>query len=94
VWSRDGKELFYWNESAGLVTIMAVPILPGSSFAWGPSYAVVKGRFEKPSDDTQFDVWDRRFLVVKTAEGADRVRSEITIVTNWFDELNRLMPSN
>jgi hypothetical protein len=33
VWARDGRELYYWTDAGGTVTIMAVPILAGLLFS-------------------------------------------------------------
>jgi hypothetical protein len=39
-------------------------------------------------------VWGDRFLVVKTLEGTNVSRPQIVIVTNWFEELKRLVRAN
>ena len=94
VWARDGRELYYWTDAGGTVTIMAVPILAGPTFNWGAARAVIRGRFATPTFDTQYDVWGDRFLVVKTLEGTHGSRPQIVIVTNWFEELKRLARAN
>jgi hypothetical protein len=89
VWSRDMKELYYWTESGGVVTIMAVPLIPGPSFNWGAATSAIRGRFPRPSDDNPYDVWNGRFVVLQEVEGTDTTRREIVVVQNWFEELKR-----
>jgi len=87
LWSRDGRELFFRKGDALLsVTITANPELEATipivlfekSFDWGVS-------------ETSYDVSPdgRRFLTV-----GDRSTTEFRVVLNWFEELNRLVPTS
>ena len=91
VWSRDRKTLFYGISAGGTVTLMEMPVAVGSSFSWGQAKPVVRGSFERPTSDPQFDFWDNRFLVLKAVEG--RATPTIVIIQNWFEELKHLMPT-
>ena len=92
VWARDGGELFYWKESGALVTIMSVPIAPGTEFDFGASHQIVQGSYARPSWDTQYDVGpDGRFVLLKAA--GPPPRDDIVTVLNWFEELKRVVPS-
>jgi hypothetical protein len=65
-----------------------VPIVPGSAFSWSQARPVIRGSFERPTADPQFDVWKDRFLVLKAAEGRDPSQA-IVIAQNWFEELKQ-----
>ena len=92
VWGPGGRELFYWTEDGPIVSIRAVPILPGATFDFGAPRQVVQGRFARPSWDTQYDVAPDGRLVLLKAAGPPP-RDEIVTVLNWFEELNRLVPA-
>jgi serine/threonine protein kinase len=91
VWSRDGRELFYRDFSGAL---NAVPVTLTSRFSAGrPVKLFDGGGFSGagPTGSSQtYDVAkDGRFLMLKTAAGAD---TSLVIVHNWFEELKRLVP--
>jgi dipeptidyl aminopeptidase/acylaminoacyl peptidase len=88
VWSRDQKHLYYWTMEGADVTIMGVPVVAGSTFTWGQATPVVRGSFEQATFDTQYDVWNDRFLVLKAAQTRD-VPPAIVIVEHWFEELRK-----
>jgi serine/threonine-protein kinase len=95
VWSRDGRELYYWKENGDTISIMAVALKAGQTFDWDrarPHTEVVRGSYVKPSWDTSYDVWGGRFLLMKST--APPPPNQIVIVQNWFEELKRLVPSN
>jgi eukaryotic-like serine/threonine-protein kinase len=95
-WSADGKEIFYWRANGATVSVMAARILPNAPFQTeGPPQEVFSGSFDAPGWewDPLFDVApDGRFLMMKAHGTA--ARPQITIVTNWFDELRRLVPGD
>jgi WD40-like Beta Propeller Repeat len=88
VWSRDQKHLYYWTMEGSVVTIMGVPVVAGSTFTWGQATPVVRGPFSQPTFDTQYDVWNDRFLVLKAAQTGE-VTPAILIVEHWFEELTK-----
>ena len=92
VWSRDGRELYYWKENGESISIMAVPLASGRNFEWDRRHVeLVRGPYAKPSVDTSFDVFAGRFLLMKST--APQPPNQIVIVLNWFDELKRLVPT-
>lgn len=70
------------------VTIMEVPVEVGAAFTWDQAKPVLPGSFERPSMDTQYDVWNGRFLVLKAVERRE-TSPAIVLVQNWFQELKR-----
>ena len=91
MWSHDGRELFYRDFSG---TLIAVPVTMTSRFSAGrPMKLFDGGGFSGagPTGSSQtYDVGkDGRFLMLKTAAGAD---TSLVIVHNWFAELKRLVP--
>jgi dipeptidyl aminopeptidase/acylaminoacyl peptidase len=83
-WSRDGRELFFVNESRHMV---AVPVASGQTLVAGEpkplfnlsaNYATANG----------FDVArDGRFLMIRLVGSAAALRDEIVLVENFFQEL-------
>jgi eukaryotic-like serine/threonine-protein kinase len=92
VWSRDGSELYYWTASRTAVAIKAIRITSGPPSSWSAPSVIVEGPYVTTSHDTEYDVWEGRFLLMKdfTADGL-RPGREIVVVQNWFEELGRLV---
>ncbi len=90
VWSRNGRELFYWSGGQIWVASYAVS---GDSFraekprAWSPG-RVPGGAF------LGFDLHPdgKRFAVVKAAEETETRVDKVVFITNFFDELRRIAP--
>ncbi len=93
VWSRDGRELYYRNGDALMaVTISTEPALtPGKPtllFA-GPYRS---GVFVGGNPGSNYDVTpDGRFVMIRN-EGSSAA-TQILVVLNWFEELERLVPT-
>ena len=99
-WSRDGKELFYVAASAS--PSVAVPVLRTQpEIAFGspvpmqnvPRPAVTSGGLRG------YDILaDGRFVSLVPAPDnpstPDALSSELRVVVHWFEELNRLVPTN
>jgi serine/threonine-protein kinase len=90
LWSPDGRELFYLAPGARL---MAIPVQTEPSFApgnaeelFGVYYAEFFGRTYDISPDGE------RFLMIK--ESDEPSSTEFILVQNWFEELNRLVPTD
>ncbi|MDA2930126.1 protein kinase [Acidobacteria bacterium AH-259-O06] len=89
VWARSGKELFYRNgDKMMVVSIQTEPIFkaqrPKLLFEGSYSYADI-------SRTSSYDVAPdgQRFVMVKSNE-EERSPTQINVVLNWFEELNRL----
>jgi len=90
VWSRDGSALYYRQGDRMLV----VAIDPGPPFSAGKPRVVFKGRYEvgvagNPNWDISPD--GRRFLMIK--RGEESAPTRLHVVVNWFEELERLVPT-
>jgi serine/threonine-protein kinase len=100
VWSPDGSELFYLeleDDRAGTGAFMAVPIDAETSFTPGTPRKLFAGNFVVIGGQRQvYDVANdgQRFLMIKNAANSDGEdsRSEIVIVQNFLEELQRLVP--
>ena len=93
LWSGDGKELFF-QSGATLMVARVVSTLP--EFRVTPPEQMFTGGFVvyAPTLPRNQDIApDGRFLMVEQTE-ATRDPSHIVVVTNWFDELKRLVPTN
>jgi Tol biopolymer transport system component len=86
VWSRDGRELYYYGLDGKM---MAVGIKPGAEFQFG----VAKPLFEirTPRTSSGFDVFDvskdGRFLLAALVE--QKASTPMTVVLNWPEMLKK-----
>jgi len=89
VWSVSGDELFYRNRSKW----MAVSISTEPEFKAGTPQMVFEGPYINVSG-LSYDVTPdgQRFLVLQPKYDDSQVR-ELHVVTNWFEELKRLVPT-
>ena len=89
VWSRDGKELYYRGDRQ--LMVVGVRLSPGFSVAELRPFFVDTYEIEH-RDDRNYDVSldGSRFLMVKAERTA--ASAQLTVVLNWFQELQRLLP--
>ena len=89
IWSPNGDELFYRNRDKWMV----VSISTQPEFAAGTLQVVFEGPYLDVSG-LSYDVAPdgQRFLVLQPEYDDSQVR-ELHVVTNWFEELKRLVPS-
>ena len=90
-WSADGSELFYRQGNR----LMVVPIEVGKSLELGRPVVLFEGEYlGRPTSGWDYDVNadGQHFLMLQAEE--DRGRRQINVVTNWFEELNRLIPTD
>ncbi len=93
VWSRDGRELFFRDDTGGL---LVAPI--GPDHAVGSVETVIEGPTQynvgTAFQSKQYDVGpDGSFLFLRR-KAAENSGSQIILVQNWFEELKRLVPTN
>ena len=91
IWSHDGKELFYRNGDE----LIAVEINADRGFSVGASHTLFRGTYLSASSSrAHYDVFSdgRTFLMVRLDPGS--IPTQINIVSNWFQELKRLVPTN
>ena len=93
MWARDGTELYYWTIDQRSVVLKAIRVTPGPPSGWGAPAVAIKGPYVTTGFDTDYDVWDGRFLMMKeSTENASRATREIVVVQNWREEVKRLLP--
>ncbi len=88
IWSARGDELFYRSRNKWMV----VPISTEPEFAAGKPQLLFEGPYCNVSG-LSYDVGPdgQRFLVLQPQYDDSQVR-ELHLVTNWFEELKRLVP--
>ena len=82
IWSRDGRQLFYWAPPG---RIMAVTVTTTPSFTWSKPVMLFEGPYSEAFDVTADG---NRFLMIKDAEQA-RGAGHFNLVVNWFQELTK-----
>jgi hypothetical protein len=107
-WRGDGKELYYVDqrmvgggdrfriEGPALVSVMAVRVHAGrEGFSVGAPRKLFEGPFVVESGARSYDVTrdGQRFLMVQVLEPLPEPATELILVTNWFEELRRLVPA-
>jgi len=89
VWARDGRSLFYRNQD----TWLQVPISTEPEFAAGIPRVVLEGPFiNVPGRSYDVAPDGSRFLVIRDV-GNEEFSRHVEVVLNWFDELERLIPT-
>jgi hypothetical protein len=87
-WSRDGRELFYVSDAS----MMAAAVKPGTSIEFERPVRLFGGIDFATSASPYSVAPDGRFLMVEEGKPEAANRSQLTLVLNWFQELNRLVP--
>jgi serine/threonine-protein kinase len=95
LWSRNGRELFF--SSLDSRQILAVPVQSGTTLIAGRQQVLFE--FEMLSfqgDVRPYDIApDGRFLIIGSgqADSGSSAASNMIVVLNWTEELNRLVPT-
>jgi hypothetical protein len=93
-WSRDGRELFYIDES---MTLMRVPVqTSGPTLSSGSPTKVVDTKYAEPNPSRHYDVSPdgRRFLMLKaSATDPNTTPASMVVVLNWTEELKQRVPT-
>jgi Tol biopolymer transport system component len=90
-WSPKGDELYFRNDTR----FMAAQIVPGPGFQYSPPRVLFDGLFNlRAESGISYDVDPKgtRFLTIRLA-GDGVASSSIRVITNWSQELARLMSS-
>lgn len=89
-WSRNGRELFYVEMNPR--RLMAAEISPEPSFRCGNPRPLFIIRHD--NGRTYYDVAPdgKRFLVLTPAQGTTSAPTTFVALTDWFEELSRLVP--
>jgi serine/threonine-protein kinase len=93
-WSRDGRELLYWDPVKDQV--MAVEVQTASDFRAAQPRPLFTLHSPGPGSQGLYRGWDvsrdgNRFLVV-SAPDASETGASMQAVVNWFEELRRMAP--
>jgi len=88
----DGRELFYWNP--GNTTLMKVDISPGINLSPGTSKVLFKCAASGGDPMRSYDITPdgKRFLIGEPTSYAATEVTQLNLIQNWFEELNRLCP--
>ena len=88
-WGPDSRELFYQTSDGA---IMMATNVTEPTFTPGPPVRLIEGPYVIDQAQGAFDVSPdgQRFLMLKEDTGAQQ---QIILVQNWFDELQRLVPT-
>ncbi len=92
LWAEDGRELFYRNGSA----VFAVSVDTSSAFASGEPQLLFTGPYYRTALNRghTYDAMPdgQKFVMIRESE-TDAARSEIIVIQNWLEELERLVPN-
>jgi Tol biopolymer transport system component len=89
IWSPDGTELYYRNYEQ----MMVVPVTTGSTFSKGTPTLLFEGDFEGPVRiHPNYDISPDGQQFVMIDEPGGRL-GQINIITNFHEELKRLVPT-
>jgi serine/threonine protein kinase len=98
VWSRDGRELFYFRREGQFSgQLMAVGIETQPSFKPGIPRMLFKGSFvPQPNGNPNYDAFrdGKRFVMIQAPSSTSEETTQLVVVLNWFEELKRLVPAN
>jgi len=88
-WRKDGRELFYLSTDAKL---MSVAIGPGPVVESGPPKVLFQTKIVFNQGVDQFDATadGKRFLLLEAFDRPQEVRTPITVVLNWIDDIKRV----
>jgi Tol biopolymer transport system component len=95
VWSPDGSEIFYWSQSG----MMAVAFNSEPEVELGIPAVMFDVSSYRDDFARNYDIFPdgNRFVMVKPISSTDRDasshESQAVVVLNWFDELERLVPT-
>lgn len=98
LWSRDGRELFFYDTRLGPAgaSVMRVRVTPGVTWTATAPEQLLEGPFymsaNNPGRTYDISPDGRRFILVKAdAGGAEATPPQVVIVENWIEELKRLV---
>jgi serine/threonine-protein kinase len=94
LWSPDGRELYYQQQTAeGHIAVYAVEVADAPTFTAGRTTRLFQGKYV-PSIifGRSYDITPdgTRFLMVHQSAGGE-VLTNLSVVVNWFAELERLV---
>ncbi len=88
IWSKDGKFIYYNN----VREIYRVSVDPEDNYSHEEPVLLFDGLFvDLGGKGWAFDEDGDRFILVQTIE-METIARQLNVVTNWFEELNKLAP--
>jgi hypothetical protein len=102
IWRADGRELFYARPGLATpqgeparITMMAVPVVLGADLTLGAPAPLFEGAYEMNAPARAHDVSadGEHFFLLRNVERPREVIAAIDVVQNWFQELERLVPT-
>jgi serine/threonine-protein kinase len=102
IWRADGRELFYARPEfatplpqSGRITMMAVPVTLGPDLTLGAPAALFDGSYEMNVPARAYDVSadGEHFFLLRAVERPRNVITQIVVIQNWFQELEKLAPA-
>ncbi len=88
-WSRDGRELFFLNESLEMV---AVPVSLSPAFSMGVPQLLFKADFTSPPSAFAVHPDGKRFLMTRRVGSQRDVPDQLIVVQNFLEELRAKLP--
>jgi eukaryotic-like serine/threonine-protein kinase len=93
LWSPTGSELYFRNGDA----LLAVDVVTRDGFEFGRPHILFEGRYRLDDPKNPMRSYDaapdgQRFLMIKDA--TESSRDQLEAVAGWFQELQRLAPSD
>jgi Tol biopolymer transport system component len=101
VWRRNGREIFYMRQNAlpagrgpGSVSILSVRVAMAPAFTFGVPRELFTGPYAVNQPARAYDVSPdaQHFLLLQSREPAPERITQMNVVQNWFEELERLVP--
>ncbi len=99
MWSSDGSQLFFRRSSAAAPepAISTVSISTEPSVTWSAQETLPIRNFSVSASERSFDMLPDGRLVIAlpagNADSAEAIPPQVNIVVNWFDELERRVPT-
>ena len=89
VWSRNGKELFFLDNTDGLIRVL---VQTAPTFSAGPPEKLFGGPYYGNAGWRTYDVApDGRFLMIKSGDRSSAATT-IVVALNWLEELKQRVP--
>jgi serine/threonine-protein kinase len=89
VWARNGRALFFRNGDQ----VMAADVTTQPVFSASHPRVLFSGPFARQDTHVNYDVSpDGERFVMLNSGAQERAATEITVLLNWFEELQRLVP--
>jgi hypothetical protein len=91
-WSKDGKELFYFDATTAM---MAAPVQTKPTFSAGKPTKLFDGPWYNVQATRPYDVSrdGQKFLMIKNASDPSSTPPTMTVILNWLEELKARVPT-